>query len=135
MPGKSDRVATLLRKLGLTSRLIKDEQDYIQRREEILNEEINYNEVERKLSEMREVSMTFLVNCYRLMDIIILFIGFVFLAKRKYDWVIFIILLLSSNYMQMRLPLEFYTTYIPFSSSNIGYIFVVVFMSIFQGDF
>jgi len=27
-----------------------------------LNEEINYNEVERKLSEMREVSMTFLVN-------------------------------------------------------------------------
>ena len=62
MPGKSDRVATLLRKLGLTSRLIKDEQDYIQRREEILNEEINYNEVERKLSEMREVSMTFLVN-------------------------------------------------------------------------
>lgn len=48
------------------------------------------------------------------MDIIILFIGFVFLAKRKYDWVIFIILLLSSNYMQMRLPLEFIRPTFPF---------------------
>lgn len=48
------------------------------------------------------------------MDIILLVLGIICLSRNKYDWVIFLILLLASTYMQMRLPVEFTRPNFPF---------------------
>lgn len=47
------------------------------------------------------------------MDIILLVLGIICLSRNKYDWVIFLILLLASTYMQMFLPEEFTRPIIP----------------------
>ena len=48
------------------------------------------------------------------MDILLLFVGIIFLCKGREDWVLFIIVFLASNYFQMRLPTEIVRPTIPF---------------------
>lgn len=62
---RRDRAETLLKHLGLESRLVMDENDFNQRQEQLLSTPIDYAAVEQKLAAMRLSSLEFLLKALK----------------------------------------------------------------------